>query len=170
MAIIIDGIDIERVYTIHEIQDMYYRGYLSKAAVQGYVVQAREDGTVRFVPWYESHLARAEAGKLRQTDWSAELEQMKLDVEEEHPMARRTPQQRVASMLIRLMAEAKRSGGMLPGMSEEQIQAIVGKSWKEGMPLAQEDIRAVAAWFLSRGEKTNREADSKRSTRKHQYA
>lgn len=167
--IIIDGIDITRVYTIGEIQDMYYRGYLRKVAVHGYVVQARADGTVRFVPWYESHMARAENDQLRETDWSAEAEQMRLDVEREHPMSRRTPQQRVASMLIRLMGEVKRTG-RITGLSDEQVQSIVGKTWKEGMPLSEEDVRAVAAHFLGIAQVDNREADSHRVTRAHQFA
>lgn len=168
--IIVDGIDITRVFTIQEIKDMYYRGYLKKTAVLGYVVQARADGTVRFVPWYDGFLAREYAGELRETDWSAEAEQMRLDVEREHPMSRRTPQQRVASMLIRFMGEAKRNGGQIPGLSDDMIKSVLGKSWKEGTPLSEEDVRAVAARFLGVAEVDNREADSHRVIRKHQFA
>ena len=40
MARYVDGVDIEKVYTIHEIMEMYEAGRLRRVAIQGYVVRA----------------------------------------------------------------------------------------------------------------------------------
>lgn len=167
----VDGIDLTKEYPIHDIMDMFYGGKLRGVAQAGWVVQAvGEDTTmIRFVPWWESHLQRREEDRLRVHPEAINVDAMREDVEREHPMRRRTPQQRTAAMMVRLMSEAKKTGSV-PGLTPEQIRAIIGESWRQGEPLAAEDVQKVAAWFMSRGEVDNREADSHRTTRAHQFA
>ena len=167
--IIIDGIDITRKYAIAEIMDMHAKGKLRPVGVAGYIVRADADGMVGFVPWTESTLYRAERDKLLVHESSDFAEVMRRDVEAEHPMVRRTPQQRVAAMLVRLMGTAQRTG-TVPGLTQEQISTITGAAWKEGDPLPADSVKAVAAHFLGIAEKQNREADSHRVTRKHALA
>ena len=60
MAKIIDGIDIERSYTTEEIIDMYHKGRLKPIALVGYCTRANDDGTIGFIPFWESTLFRSE--------------------------------------------------------------------------------------------------------------
>ena len=168
MPKIIGGVDIERVYTSEEIIDMYHAGKLKPIAVEGYVVQANEDGTIKFIPFWESTLWRQEQGTPIQATSPISVDERRAQLEQAHPILRRTPQERVASMAIRIMAEAKRSG--VTGLTDAQKKAILGESWIEGEPLSGEDIQRLSAWFMGRAEVDNREADSKRVTRAHMTA
>lgn len=164
----IGDIDTSRQYPIEELMQMFYDGKLTGGRMDGWVVQADADtGMISFVPWWEGHMTRSSEGRLRSAEIDAEA--MRQDVEREHPMRRRTPQQRTAAMMVRLMGEAAKTG-TIPGFSPEQIRTIVGESWKAGEPLAAEDVKRVAAHFLGQAQAANREADSHRTTRAHQYA
>lgn len=166
---IIDGIDISRRYTIQEIMDMHAKGKLRPVGVAGYIVRADADGTVGFVPWTQSTLYRSQRDALLVHQSTDFVEAMRQDVEAEHPMRRRTPQERTAAMLVRIMGTAQRYG-TVPGLTQEQISTITGAAWREGDPLPAESVRAVAAHFLGIAEKQNREADSHRVARKHALA
>lgn len=175
------GVDIDRVYTIHEIIDMHDRGLLKGPALDGYVVRASGDKTIRFVHWTEPTVNRQTPGSqdpdgrtregLRtyvQTkgDW---IEEGMAALEEAHPMVRRTPQQRMESMTARLMSEVAKTGSVT-GLSEDLVRSIAGESWKKGEPITAEAVRRVAAHFLGNAQVDNREADSHRTTRAHQFA
>lgn len=170
MAKVIGGVDIERTYSFDEIMQMRRDGRLKPIALQGYVVRA-EGGRIGFVPWYESVAAkRKAAGGARTFDITADVDQMRQDVEAEHPMRRRTAQERVASMVVRLMEEAKRNG-TIAGLTDEQIRTITGEYWKSGeTAVTTEMVRRVAAHFLGVAELQTREQESKRTTRLHQFA
>lgn len=161
---IVGGVDIDRKYPIEEILKMHAEGKLKPIAVDGYVVRADADGMVGFVPWTESTLFRMERGKtlVHQSDDFAEA--MRQDVEREHPIVRRTPQERVAALMVRLMGTAAEVGG-IPGLTEAQINAITRMSWREGDPLPATAVQAVAAHFLGIAQNQNREEDRKKTTR-----
>lgn len=164
---IVGGLDIDRVYTFDEIMELYTLGKLKPIALQGYVCRA-EGGMISFVPWYDSTRARLEAGQGTQVH--LDVDAMRADVEAEHPMTRRTPQERVASMMVRLMTEAKRNG-TIAGLTDAQISTITGEAWKTGeTSITSEMVRRVAAHFLGMAQNRNREADAHRSTRAHPYA
>lgn len=58
------------------------------------------------------------------------------------PIVKRTPEQRLDSMVQRLKRAA-------PEDNEAILQEIAGEYWKAGMPVATEDLRMVAAHFLN---------------------
>lgn len=168
MPTIVAGIDIDRAYTGDEVLEMHRKGRLRDITLEGYCTRADADGTIKFVPYYESTWFRLDADKPVQSGTNL-AERMLADVEANHPIHRRTPQERVASMMLRLMAEYKRSG-TLPGVPADLIERVTGSAWREGEPLTAEDIRAVAAHYMGVGEKENRESDRKRVARHHATA
>ena len=169
---VINGIDVTVLRPIEEVMQMFYDGKLPALVREGgYIPQADEEtGMIRFVPWYDGHIQRRLEGRLRQVEWGYdELEAQNQEIERAHPIRRRTPQQRQAAMMVRLMGDAKRTG-TIPGLSQEQLKTILGESWKMGEPLSSEDVQNVAAWFLGRAQTDNREADRHRVTRAHPTA
>jgi hypothetical protein len=101
-------------------------------------------------------------------DW---VEDARTEVERDHPIVRRTPQTRVTSLALRLMAQAKVSDGMVPGMTQEEIRSIVGYAWTQGVTeITMEDMRKIAAKLMGVAQVDNREADSHRVTRVHPTA
>ena len=172
---VIAGVDIDRKYSIEEMLDMYERGYLKAILAHGGVVpRATMDGTIEFAPWDETYLGNLE--KTGATRFYAQndgnwIEDATAQVEKDHPIIRRTPQERVTSMALRLLAQAKRSNGAIPGLSQEEIRQIVGYAWTQGVTeITMDDMRKVAARLLGVAEVDNREADSHRVTRLHPTA
>jgi hypothetical protein len=175
------GISTSRGYTPEEIVDMHGSGRLRKVAEAGYVGQGSiETGLVHFVPFSQSTFFRSDPVDLQEGKATTltnpliavhedTLEDRRKKLEEEHPMFRTTPQQKVARMMLRLMSEVKRTG-TITGMSDADISAVVGEAWKQGEPLTAEAVQRVAAHLLGVGERTNKEADSKRVTRQHALA
>jgi len=166
--VFVDGIDITRTFSPEEIFDLHAKGRLRKIALAGYCTRAGDDG-IQFIPWYESTRFRMDTDTLPVHASDDFVPYMQNKLETEHPMRRSTPQQKVGRMMLRLMAEVKRTG-TIPGFTPEDIKHIVGESWKQGEPLAAEDVQKVAAYFLGLGQKQNKEADSHRVTRAHALA
>ena len=167
--VVVDGIDITRKYPIDEILKMHAAGRLRPVGVAGYIVRADANGMVGFVPWTESTLYRMEQDKTLVHASDDFVDTMRDDIEREYPMVRRTPQERVAAMMVRLMGTAAKTGNV-PGLTAEQVTAITGKAWREGEPLSAMAVQAVAAHFLGVAQTQNREADRKRVTRQHALA
>lgn len=165
---IVNGVNIHKAFSSEEIFELHENGRLRGITLEGYATRV-EEGRIYFVPFYESTLYRMEHGTTRQWVSNDFQEAMRQDVEQEHPMTRRTPQERVASMVLRLMATVKNTGG-LPGFTDEQIKEIVGEGWRSGMPITEDVVRAIVAKFLNVGEQQNREADSHRAVRQHQFS
>jgi hypothetical protein len=94
------------------------------------------------------------------------VEEKRQELEQEHPITRSTPQEKVARFAMRLMAEAKRTG-RITGLTDEQHAQILGESWREGTPLTGSDIEKLSQWFMQRAEVDNEEADSHRVARQH---
>lgn len=166
---VVAGVDIDRTYSPEEIFEMHDKGRLRPITLEGYCTRADEDG-IRFVPYYESTFFRMREGKPQQHVSHDFAPAMRAQLEADHPITRRTPQQRVASMVLRLLADAKQNG-TIAGLSEEQIRSITGELWKAGVTeVSTEMVRKVAAHFLFQAEKGNREADSHRVARAHPTA
>jgi hypothetical protein len=161
----IDGIDIQRKFTSEEIFDLHRRGKLRSITLEGYVTRVDVlDDTISFVPFWESTKFRDEQGTMVLDEFG--LEEKRKELEEEHPISRSTPQEKVARFAMRLLAEAKRTG-RITGLSDDQHAAILGESWKSGTPLTGTDIEKLSQWFMSRAEVDNKEADSHRITSQH---
>lgn len=157
MPTLVAGVDVDRVWTGDEILELHNQGRLRDVTLKGYCTRADADGTIRFVPFYESTWFRMDEG-IPVVDTSDLPAQMMADVNANHPIVRRTPQERVASMFLRLMTEYKRTG-TLPGVPTELIKQIMGAAWREGEPLTAEVIRAVAAHYLGIGEVDNKKGN-----------
>lgn len=161
---VVGGVDLTRRYTPEDIVDMFGSGRLRAITDAGYCTQGRADGFLYFVPWHESNAFKAENNAWETRSFDADA--MREDVEREHPMLRRTPQEKVAAMVMRLMADAKAGNGV-PGLTEAQVKGITGQTWVSGEPMSETMIRSIAAHLLGIGEATNKEADSHRTTRLH---
>ena len=158
--IIIEGVDITKSFDFEEIIAFNNNGKLRAITMQGYCTQGRDDGMLEFVPWQESLHFRTP--KTYVSDDFTEV--MRQDVEREHPILRRTPQERKMAMAMRIASEASRTG-TIPGMTSVQVQELVGDAWKAGEPLTGEAIVALAQKLIEQGEKDNRESESHRVTR-----
>ena len=157
--ILIDGVDVCGSFTPEDIVSFFTSGRLRSITDRGYVTQGTEDGTIQFVPWTESlHFRKP------QTYVSDDfVEVMREEVEREHPILRRTPQERQMAMAMRIASEVERTGHV-PGLTDPQVNAIVGEAWRLGEPISGETIVALATQLLEQAEKQNREADSHRVT------
>lgn len=156
---IVAGIDIERKYHIEEIISMYNRGLLKPIALVGYGVRADSDGMVGFVPWTETAMFRQEHGVKVREDITPDLEQMREEVERDHPIVRTTPQAKQARVAKRIASN--------PVLAESAVASVLEESWRRGQAVTGTDIQAAAAKLLTRAEQDNKEADSHRITRAH---
>jgi len=143
---LVEGIDVDRVYAADEIGQMYLNGELRNVTLHGYVARANADGTCQFIPAAEATDERRGRVYQAKDDVRASLEEGLPEIR------RRTPQQRAASLMLRMFAEAKRAGG-IPGLSEEQVRSIVGEYWKAGQTeVTAEMVQRVAAHYLEAAE------------------
>lgn len=179
---VVGGVDISRTYTVPEITEMYVKGRLGAAAVEGYIVRAEGDGTIGFVKADESTLSQMmygrkdkrgvthlRGGRVYGTDHPV-WEEMRQDIEKEHPMVRRSAQEKKLSMVRRLLNTAQQFG-TIPGLTDEQISTMIGEKWTTGVSVVTADmLDRVAARLLGQGEASNKEADSHRVTRAHPLA
>jgi hypothetical protein len=144
---------------------MHRKGQLRAITLNGYVTRVDIlDDTISFVPFWESSKFRDEQGTMKMTEFG--VENKRKELEQEHPITRSTPQEKVARLALRLMTEAKRTG-RISGLSNSEHAAILGESWKEGTPLTGDDVQKLSQWFMSRAEIDNREADAHRVTKLH---
>lgn len=163
--LVIDGVDITKQFTAEDILDLFKKGKLRSITDRGYCTQGTEEGTLQFVPYWESVAFRKPKTYISHDFVDA----MREEVEHDHPIRRRTPQERVASMAMRLVAEIKRTG-RVGGLTDDEVASLTHESWKAGEPLAMEDARAIAATLLGMAEVDNRESDRHRITRDHMTA
>ena len=152
---IIGGIDVSRSYTGPEVIEMNASGRLRDVTLEGYCSRVDADGSIRFIPFYESTRFRMEEGQAKTQVSYDFADSMLDDVKSNHPIIRRTPQERVASMFLRLMTAYKQTGTLM-GIPPELIKRVAGNAWREGEPLTAEVIRAVAAHYLGVGEVDNK--------------
>jgi hypothetical protein len=101
---------------------------------------------------------------MKMTEFGVEAKRKEL--ERDHPISRSTPQEKVARLAMRLLAEAKRTG-RVTGLSDDEHASILGESWRVGSPLTGTDIEKLSQWFMQRAEIDNKEADAHRITSDH---
>lgn len=79
------------------------------------------------------------------------------------PIRKRTPQERVDSLMLRLIEDCK-AAGTVPGLDDMRISHILGEAWKTGRSeVTAEVIRQVAQDFLADAEAKKNHADYKRT-------
>ncbi len=81
------------------------------------------------------------------------------------PIVKRTPQQRVESLLLKFITDCKREGRIV-GLSDSQIRDILGPTWTDGRKdITAEEIKTVAAWFIQNAEDRRNADNAKRVVR-----
>ena len=79
------------------------------------------------------------------------------------PIEKRSPQERVNSLMLRFMEDCK-AAGTVPGLDDMRISWILGEAWKTGMSqITGEHIRTIAAHYLQKAENEKAAADYKRT-------
>jgi len=192
---IVDGLDTNRTYTADEVVAMKDSGKLREVTMRGWLFRWEPlKGGMRMVHFTDPSANRMAPGstggrRLRAYTVEFDAEQMKRDVERDHPIRKRTPQERLASMTNKLTqgergqeAAAKMmldmlqgaGGGNMDGLDDDSVKAITGASWQKGDPIDGDTVRRVAARYLGEAERkvaeTARDVSTKagRKARKEQ--
>jgi hypothetical protein len=101
----------------------------------GQVAQWTKEGGARYEDWRKSQIHE---GRLQQTEqYAAEFEAA--------PVVRRTLDQRIESMVKRLLL-------LPPELREAMLEQIASEYWKAGMPVSGEDLKALATHYLNRAQ------------------
>jgi hypothetical protein len=122
--------------------------------LRGYVLQSEpENGRFRFISINDS-LVRG--GRERLQRFSVAANDAWGDID---PIEKRTPEQRVESMMLKFAGECM-ALGRVPGLSDEQHRIILGAGWTGKRDITAEEVKAVCAYLLSDAE--NKREDSER--------
>ena len=150
-----------RKYSYAELQQLRNDPEIAQRALQGYVLRQDLDGTVRWV-----HHSKATGGG---GNFGAPVEVTTRNYEavwdknegpgpwDLPPIVKRTPQQRVDSLMLRFIGDCQKAG-TVPGVSDARISEILGEAWKTGRNEITADIvRRVAQHFLGEAEAKHKE-------------
>lgn len=188
MPPIIAGVDIGKKMSADEVAVLHRSGKLRSVTLQGYVWRHEFDGMgswVHFTDPTANRIAPGSEGGQRTRAFSMPdpLPSMREQVDAESPIVKRTPQERLASLTNKLTggqsgqdAAASMMIQMLSGtrshgsMTDEEVKAITGSSWKAGDPISAEAVRNVAAHYLGTAERKVAETASQTNTRKGRKA
>lgn len=148
-------------YTRQQLVKLVDQAEAHELQMQGYVLQHDVlSKTYTIVPWYEAG-GGEQFGKLR----DPRVFQGEPDFGPIDPIKKRTPMQRVDSLMLRLIEDCK-AAGTVPGLDDARISLILGEAWKSGRnEVTAEVIRKVAADFLAKAEKEHEEKLSTQVTR-----
>jgi hypothetical protein len=143
-------------YTRQQLAEAIDQSTADELKLQGYVLQYDVvSQTYGVIPWHEA-ASGAEFGTFRPDNRGGTGTFAPID-----PIKKRTPMERVDSLMLRFIDDCKRTG-TLPGVEDWRIKLLVGESWKAGKRLTGEDIRTIAANLLARAEKEKVLADYKK--------
>lgn len=143
-------------YTRQQLAEAIDQSTADELKLQGYVLQYDAlSQTYGVVPWHQAG-GGEKFGTLRSKPRGGEGVFAPID-----PIRKRTPMERVDSLMLRLVDDCKRTG-TIPLVDDARIKLLVGESWKAGKNLSAEDIRTVAANLLRRAEKEKQLADFKK--------
>jgi hypothetical protein len=151
-------------YTQAEITELRNDPRFADFAMKGYVLRLDEDMMFSFVHWTQATSGRnpGELRRMRKYHNPRAMEQLTEGLE---PIVKRTPQQRVDSLMLRFIEECKRAG-TVPGLQDPFITTIVGEAWKSGITeITAETVRRVAQSFLEKADRKFQEEESRRVTR-----
>lgn len=128
--------------------------------MKGYVLQFDTvSQTYAIVPWTEAASGK-DFGEFRKTQRGGQGFFEPID-----PIQKRTPMQRVDSLMLKMIEDCKRTG-TVPGLEDERINAILGAapgSKREG--ITAEEVRRIAAHFLQEAETKHEAKLAKQITR-----
>lgn len=150
-----------RRYTHEEMRAIRESPEMAGLAFQGYVWRANLDGTVSLVHWTKAHMDN----EVRRPVGYVDLRPREEIFGRPPPIVKRTPQQRVQSLVNRWWEECRKAG-TVPGMSDEQVSAILGREWKTGVTeITMDDVRRLAAHFLQDAENKFEASEAKKVVR-----
>lgn len=142
-----------RKYTRAQLQALVDQSTADELALQGYALRHDVlDDTYTVVHWTNAGgTIGTEDGRQNRKARMA-VEPVAFDEKDLPPIVRRTAQQRVDSLMIRLLEAAKTEGrAFLP---DSVIREVVGEAWKDGrVEITAEVVRQVAAHFLQRADR-----------------
>jgi hypothetical protein len=124
--------------------------------LQGYVLRMEPlDGSWSVVPWYDASLGDT-FGTLREpVTGQGTFEPLE-------PIKKRTPMERVDSLMLRFIDDCKKAG-TVPLMSDDRISLIIGEAWRaRRSEITWDVVRKVAADFLQKAENKRRADDFKK--------
>ena len=170
---IVEGLDTNRTYTADEVVAMQDSGKLRAITMKGWFFRFEPTkGACELVHFTDKTANRMSPGstggrRLRAYSVPDPTDDLRAAVASDSPIKKRTPQERLASMTAKLTGgetgqEAaadmmlKMLGGAgenMEGLSDDQVLAITGASWKGGDPLSAETVRNVAARYLGQAER-----------------
>jgi hypothetical protein len=147
-------------YTRQQLAEAIDQSTADELKLQGYVLQYDAlSQTYGVVPWYEA-ASGAEFGTFRPDNRGGTGTFAPID-----PIKKRTPMQRVDSLMLRFIDDCKKTG-TVPGLDDARISHILGESWKAGRnEVTAEVIRRVAASFLAKAEREHEAKLAKQITR-----
>jgi len=171
------GITPGRKYRPEELTKLITQARADKLRVQGYVLRMDAEGWVEIIHWtkaddFQSTMRkdwaayRKDPGKpLMQRaggfDGSKDPGGPPVDAGTIAPVKKRTPQQRLDSLMQRFIDDCKRTG-TVPGLDDPMISTILGMAWMSGKnQITAENVRTVAGYFLDRAEKEKELANRK---------
>lgn len=142
-----------RKYTFAEVAELRNDPEVAERVLQGYVLRQDLDGTVQWVRWDKATGGGGAFGgpdpkPLRSFEGVWDRDEGPGPWGDLPPIVKRTPQQRVDSLMLKFIGDCRKAG-TVPGFSDERISAIVGEAWKTGRnEITAEVVRMVAQHFL----------------------
>ena len=151
-------------YTAAQFDEM--RRAYPDLVIPGHVLRIDAEGTFSIVPWQEAAYGGSYDPQRPEEDLP--LKTYALGWDEDpfpvDPIRKRTPQERTNSMMTRLVGDWRKTGG-IPGLSEEKVRELVGRSWKRGNPLSAAEVRRAAASLLQDAEAKYEASERKKVVR-----
>jgi hypothetical protein len=152
-------------YTGQQLRQLIGQQEAKELEMQGYVLQFDAvSRTYAVVPWQQASAAmRMDAPDPAQRQLVSGSHQF--DPSELPPIVKRTPAQRVDSLMLKWIEDMK-AAGTIPGVDDAKVKEIVGEAWKSGRTeITAEIVRKVAAHFLADAENKREAANFKRTVR-----
>lgn len=147
------GLQVNHPYTWAELEKLTQDPTLENLKLKGYVLRGDADGTFTFIKWDEASFGGQGAPLAGRVYTPVGFEDL-------DPIVKRTPQERVDSLLLKIMADCKQYQ-TVPGLTDDKIGEILGEKFETGKDdMTIERQRRVAAWFLAKAE-----ADAKERAR-----
>jgi hypothetical protein len=137
-------VEVDTPYTGSQLRELIDQSTAKELELQGYVLQYDVlSRTYRVVHYTKASAPLNDSGKImRQTAMFDPLP----------PIQKRTPADRVDSLMLKWIDDMKRAG-TIPGVDEEKVKEIVGAAFVAGRTeITAEVVRQVAAHFLQDAE------------------
>ena len=150
-------------YTVDQVRRWLTTARAKELQGDGYVLQRAGD-TITIVPWQKADSFQPEVFREGGRGWQSQsvMDDLKASIA---PMVKRTPMQRVDSLMLRFIEDCKKHG-TVPGLNDAMISTIVGAAWTAGRAeITGEVVRQVAQHFLTDAERKKNLADYKKTVK-----